>query len=121
MQEIELNQNQIQLSGRAELDTPMKINTYYDLMIRVSCEEEKKKNLNDGKYNMIYSVKPIGTIAMVDEKGEISTAKVKGSKSQLLRIRISEVDNYDMCMDTMLNHPEELVEWTKLMRETYGK
>ena len=118
---MELNSHNISLSGKAEINNPLELGHDYDLMIRCNCTAIQKVDRQDGTYDFIYKIKPTGTIGMVDDKGEISTARVKGSKSQLLRIRIEEIDSYDLVMDVMLNHPEELVEWTKQTKEKYGK
>jgi hypothetical protein len=118
---MELNSNFIQLSGKAEIDTPLELSRDYDVMIRCNCTSIQKQDRQDQTYDFIYKIRPTGTIGMIDDKGEVKAAKVIGSKSKKLRWEIEKVDDYDMVMDICINHPEELCEWAQTTKLKYGK
>ena len=103
-----INENILQVRGRATLEEPLKIGNDYNLMVSVNCDKVEEVDLQENdKFNMVYKCKPTGIVNILDDLGKKLTGITKKSLSQQLRFRIERVDSYDLIMTKTLEHFDE--------------
>jgi len=122
-QEKEINDYILKIIGSSSLPQPLNTDKDYTFLIKAEIDTESKKDLKDGKIDIIYKYRQIEA-TIVDEKQNMIFSKDRRSRSQRLRGRIYiwQKDNgipmddeayYNMMLDKIITYFPLVAEFLK--------
>src|SRR5690348_14878227 len=104
-----MNSNTLKIIGTCELPEALAMGTDYVIAAKISIPQISKIDLENGEYEFCHKGK-IQNVELVTAAGKTLKAVAKGSKSQVLRLKILERGlDYDSTMSLLLDNLDEIL------------
>jgi hypothetical protein len=84
----EINEYTIKLSGKASIPKELQTGRNYNIAVEMCCDGYEVKDAENGKDNIVYSMKPFGQVIISNPEGKKIYSTMKGKKSVTLRMAI---------------------------------